>query len=102
MSYDTYTQDAERDRESVLLGVLPARETALLWIERYKQLAEHAAALEKALQDYANALHHYANEDHWDDVTVGPETNTAGYLSFEYDGGHEYPWQVARDALGRS
>ena len=53
---------------------------------------ERISALEEALR-------HYADERHWDDVTPGAETNTAGYPVWEYDGGNELPWSVARAAL---
>jgi hypothetical protein len=52
------------------------------------------------LEQKDKALRHYADEAHWTDVTPGPETNTAGYESFEYDGGQRFPWTVAREALG--
>ena len=47
------------------------------------------------------ALTHYANEDHWDETTPPVEVNTAGYLTWEYDGGHDLPWEVARAALAQ-
>lgn len=45
------------------------------------------------------ALDHYGNEDHWEDVSPPVSVNTAGYLVFEYAGGEELPWKIAREAL---
>ncbi len=67
--------------------------------DEYRRLW-HAA--EASVVSLTEALRHYDDEDHWTDVTPGPENNTAGYLAFEYDGGHELPWSVARAALASS
>jgi hypothetical protein len=57
-----------------------------------------ARVAEARVCDLEAALRHYADESNWQETTV-LGGNTAGYLSFDYDGGHEHPWKVARDAL---
>lgn len=56
-------------------------------------------ANDELVERYRSALEHYANIDHWTETTWPAEVNTAGYLSFEYDGGYDLPWKVARAAL---
>jgi hypothetical protein len=64
-----------------------------------KELMQRLHRAERERGEAQEALRHYADQDNWEDTTLGPESNTAGYLSFEYAGGHELPWAVARAAL---
>lgn len=62
-------------------------------------LLEQIEVLTAERERLRDALMHYAEVGNWEETTLGPEGNTAGYLSFEYAGGWNQPWKIARDAL---
>ncbi len=88
-------EQAERERDGTRLALEIMTQTAGSETARLEQ-AEARLAKVPALVE---ALRHYGDEDHWTEITIPESHNTAGYLSFEYDGGEDLPWSVARAAL---
>lgn len=102
MKWNARVDEAEDGREALdaLLVELAAarterdrwKEKAGRWMDWYR---DETTPLRDARDDAIQALRHYANRDHWDEVA-----GTDVFPVFEYDGG-DVPWKVADAALTR-
>lgn len=68
-----------------------------LWYRNEDLKSKELTAERDALRE---ALKKYADDGNWEDVSLPESVNTAGYMSFEWCGPGEIPWEAARGALG--
>lgn len=55
---ELHLNELEQDTQRLRLGLIPGRETAYLWIERYRKLAESYEALVVEAEDMAEICRH--------------------------------------------